>query len=157
MGRKSRARDRWRPARGATTSTCGLEPPPSNVRPIRWAASDGLNLLSRELFSMAAISLCLQGPTVRQSIDVTRYYCDVTRVTIAFEGADLELVERACRALAECARRDAESAKGSAFEQIHQGTQRRFLGMAERLKVARRLPDREPPPPSSDLWRMTRH
>jgi hypothetical protein len=79
------------------------------------------------------------------------------RVTITFEGADLELVERACRALAERARRDAESVKGGAFEQIHQGAQRRFLGMAERLKVARRLPDREPPPPSSDLWGMTRH
>jgi len=78
------------------------------------------------------------------------------RVTIAFEGADLELVERACRALAECARRDAESAKGGEFEQIHQSTHRRFLGMAERLKVARRLPDPERPPPSSDLWRMLR-
>jgi len=80
----------------------------------------------------------------------------MTRVTIAFEGDDLELVERACRALAECARRDAESVKGSAFEQVHQGTQRRFLGMAERLKVARRLPDPETPPPPSDLWRMIR-
>ena len=76
-------------------------------------------------------------------------------MTIAFEGADLELVEQACRALADRARRDAESAKGSAFEQIHQGTQRRFLGMAERLKVARRLPDREPPPPT-DSWRTIR-
>ena len=66
-------------------------------------------------------------------------------MTIAFDGADLELVERACRALAECARRDAESAKGSSLELIHQGAQRRFLGMAERLKVARRLPDPEPP------------
>jgi len=77
-------------------------------------------------------------------------------VTIAFEGEDVELVEQACRALAERAGRDAESVKGSAFEQIHKGTQKRFLGMAERLKVARRLPDPEPPPPSSDLWRMTR-
>jgi len=79
----------------------------------------------------------------------------VTRVTIAFEGDDLELVEQACRALAERAGRDAESVKGSPFEQIHKATQSRFLGMAERLKVARRLPDPEPPP-SPDSWRMTR-
>jgi hypothetical protein len=79
----------------------------------------------------------------------------MARVTIAFEGDDLELVERACRALAETAGRDAESVKGSSFEQIHQLTQRRFLGMAERLKVARRLPDPNAPPPS-DLWRMLR-
>ena len=77
-------------------------------------------------------------------------------MTIAFEGDDLELVERACRALAERARHDAESVKGSEFEQIHQGTQRRFLGIAERLKVARRLPDPEPQPPSSGLPRIVR-
>jgi hypothetical protein len=76
------------------------------------------------------------------------------RVTIAFEGEDLELVEQACRALAERARRDAESAKGSAFEQIHQGTERRFVRMAERLKVALRLPDPEPPP--SNVRSITR-
>ena len=77
----------------------------------------------------------------------------MTRVTIAFEGDDLELVEQACRALAERASRDAASAKGSVFEQIHKSAQRRFLGMAERLKVARRLPDLEPSTPSD--WRMT--
>jgi hypothetical protein len=76
----------------------------------------------------------------------------MTRVTIAFEGEDLELVEQACRALAERASRDAESARGSVFEQIHKSAQRRFLGMAERLKVARRLPDPEPLAPSD--WRM---
>jgi|KBSMisStandDraft_5_1062788.scaffolds.fasta_scaffold54998_4 hypothetical protein len=79
-----------------------------------------------------------------------QHYREVKRVTISFEGADLEFVERACRALAERARREAESAKGSTFEQIHQGTQRRFLGMAERLTAARRLPDREPPRSSSN-------
>jgi len=74
------------------------------------------------------------------------HHSDMTRVTIAFEGDDLELVERACRTLAECAGRDAELVRGSEFEQIHKGTQRRCLGMAERLKIARRLPDLGPPP-----------
>jgi len=35
-----------------------------------------------------------------------QHYREVKRVTISFEGADLEFVERACRALAERARRE---------------------------------------------------
>jgi len=65
------------------------------------------------------------------------HYGRVQRVTIAFEGEDLELVEQACRELAERARRDAEAVKGTSVEPIHKSTQARFLGMAERLKVAR--------------------
>ena len=68
------------------------------------------------------------------------------RITIAFEGDELALVERACRALAERARRDAELSEGRAFEHIHKRAHRRLLGMAERLKVARRLPDLVAPP-----------
>jgi hypothetical protein len=75
----------------------------------------------------------------------------VPRVTIAFEDQDLALVEQACRALAERARRDADSAKGGVYEQIHKGAQKRFLRMAERLKVARRLPDPVAPSPSN-VW-----
>jgi len=41
-----------------------------------------------------------------------RHYRLVPRMTIEFEGDDLELVERACRNLAEMARRDAEGCKG---------------------------------------------
>jgi len=40
-------------------------------------------------------------------------------MTMEFEGTELELVERACRALAERARRDAEPAKGMSVERIH--------------------------------------
>jgi hypothetical protein len=65
------------------------------------------------------------------------HYRAVQRVTIAFEGEDLELVEQACRELAERARRDAESVKGTSGEPIHKTAEARFLGMAERLKTAR--------------------
>jgi hypothetical protein len=58
-------------------------------------------------------------------------------VTIEFAGEDLELVEQACRELAERARRDAELDKGTPVEPVHKYAHRRFLGMAERLKVAR--------------------
>lgn len=64
-------------------------------------------------------------------------YGVVQRVTIAFEGEDLELVEQACRELAERARREAEAVKGTSVEPVHKSAQARFLGMAERLKVAR--------------------
>lgn len=63
------------------------------------------------------------------------HYHLVQRVTIAFEGEDLELVEQACRELARC---DAESVKGTSVEPIHKSAEARFLGMAERLKIARR-------------------
>jgi hypothetical protein len=72
-------------------------------------------------------------------------------VTIEFAGEDLELVEQACRELAERARRDAEVVKGTSVEPAHKYAQRRFLGMAERLKVAR-----DPEPPQSDLRVLTR-
>jgi ribosomal protein S10 len=65
------------------------------------------------------------------------HYDAVQRVTIAFEGQDLELVEQACRQLAERARRDAEAVRGTSVEPIHKNAQQRFLGMAERLKIAR--------------------
>src|SRR5215471_3528935 len=76
----------------------------------------------------------------------TVHYSEMTRVTIAFEADDLELIEHACRVLAEYAGREGESVKGSEFEQIHKRTQRRCLGMAERFKIARRLPDPQLPP-----------
>ena len=65
------------------------------------------------------------------------HYASMERVTIAFEGEDLELVEQACRELAERARREAEAVKGTPVEPIHKNAQARFLGMAERLKIAR--------------------
>ena len=67
------------------------------------------------------------------------HYRAVQRITIAFEGEDLELVEQACRELAERARRDADALKGTSVERIHESAQARFLGMAERLKIASRL------------------
>jgi ribosomal protein S10 len=66
------------------------------------------------------------------------HYRLMQRVTIAFEGEDLELVEQACRELAERARREAEAGKGTSAEPIHKSAHERFLGMAERLKIARR-------------------
>jgi hypothetical protein len=80
----------------------------------------------------------------------------MSRVTIAFDGNDIEQVEQACRELAERAHRDAESAKGRPLEQIHQGMQSRFLRLAERLKVARRLPDPHPLAFNSS-WPLIRH
>ncbi len=59
------------------------------------------------------------------------------RVTIAFEGEDLALVEEACRELAERARCDAEAVKGTSVEPTHKSREAQFLGMAERLKIAR--------------------
>jgi hypothetical protein len=61
----------------------------------------------------------------------------VQRVTIAFEGEDLELVEQACRELAERARREAEAGKGTSVEPVQKSAEAKFLGMAERLKTAR--------------------
>lgn len=66
------------------------------------------------------------------------HYRVMQRVTIAFEGEDLELVEQACRELAERARQDAEAVKGTPVEPVHKNAEARFLGMAERLKIARR-------------------
>lgn len=71
------------------------------------------------------------------------HYRVMQNVTIEFAGEDLELVEQACRELAERARRDAEVVKGTSVEPAHKYAQRRFLGMAERLKVAR-TPDPRP-------------
>ena len=65
------------------------------------------------------------------------HYRVMQNVTIEFAGEDLELVEQACRELAERARREAEVVKGTPVEPAHNYAQRRFLGMAERLKVAR--------------------
>jgi hypothetical protein len=75
-----------------------------------------------------------------------RHYRKVPRMTITFESDELEIVERACRNLAEMARRDAEGCKGNSVEQIHRRTQARWLRMAERIKVARNTPEPEPPP-----------
>jgi cell division GTPase FtsZ len=77
------------------------------------------------------------------SLGMHRHYRAMQNVTIEFAGEDLELVEQACRELAERARRDAEVVKGTSVEPAHQYAQRRFLGMAERLKVAR-TPDPRP-------------
>jgi hypothetical protein len=65
-------------------------------------------------------------------------------MTIDFEGNDLELIERACRNLAEMARRDAEGCKGNSVEQIHKRTQARWLRMAEKIRAARLTPDPTP-------------
>jgi hypothetical protein len=73
------------------------------------------------------------------------HYCEVTRMTIEFAGDDLELVERACRALAERARHDAEAVPGTPVEYIHKTTQSRFLRMAERIKIARSQSETPPP------------
>ena len=67
-------------------------------------------------------------------------------MTITFEAEDLELVERACRNLAEMARRDAEGCRGNSVERIHRKTQARWLRMADRIKVARLTPEPELPP-----------
>jgi hypothetical protein len=67
-------------------------------------------------------------------------------VTIEFAGEDLELIEQACRELAERASRDAEVLKGTSVEPLHKYAQRKFLGMAERLKVAQ-----DPEPTRSNL------
>jgi hypothetical protein len=58
------------------------------------------------------------------------------------ENEELELFERAARALAERARRDAEGAKGTSVERIHGRTQAGFLRMAERIKQLGRRPIR---------------
>jgi hypothetical protein len=79
---------------------------------------------------------CLLGPTL-DTLATQLHYGVMQRVTIAFEGEDLELVEQACRELADRARRDAEAVKGTSVEPVHKSAQARFLGMAERLKVAR--------------------
>ena len=55
---------------------------------------------------------------------------------------ELDLFERAVRALVEQARTDAERLKGTSLEGIHLRTQARFLRLAERLKAARNAPDR---------------
>ena len=65
------------------------------------------------------------------------HYRGLMRMTIEFAGDDLELVERACRALAERARQDAEAVPGTPVEYIHKTTQSRFLRMAERIRIAR--------------------
>ena len=67
-------------------------------------------------------------------------------MTMEFEGNELEILERACRNLAEMARRDAEGCRGNSVEQIHRKTQARWLRMADRIKVARLTPEPELPP-----------
>ena len=67
-------------------------------------------------------------------------------MTMEFEGNELEIPERACRNLAEMARRDAEGCRGDSVEQIHRRTQAHYLRMAERIRTTRLTPDPEPPP-----------
>jgi hypothetical protein len=74
------------------------------------------------------------------------HHGDAMRVTLAFEREDLELLEQACRELAEHARRDAEAVKGTSVESVHTGRHARVLGMAELLETARRSAEPEPPP-----------
>ena len=68
---------------------------------------------------------CLLGPTSRHCRDATALW-RVQRVTIAFEGEDLELVEQACRELAERARRDAEAVKGTLSSRSTRARRRDF-------------------------------
>jgi hypothetical protein len=72
-------------------------------------------------------------------------HAEVPRMTITFEAEELELVERACRNLAEMAHRDADGCRGNSVEQIHRHTQARWLRMADRIKAARLTPEPEPP------------
>jgi hypothetical protein len=74
------------------------------------------------------------------------HYREVLRMTIEFEGRELEILERACRNLAEMARRDAEGCNGNSVEQVHRNTQAHFLRMADRIRRARLTPDPEPRP-----------
>jgi hypothetical protein len=67
-------------------------------------------------------------------------------VAVTLENDELELFERAARALAERARRDAEGCAGNSVAQLHRTEQARFLRFAERLRAARSRPDPEPPP-----------
>jgi len=83
------------------------------------------------------------NPTAEQA---DPHHGELTRVTIALEGEDLELLEQACREFAEHARRDAEALKGTSVESFHKRRQARSLGMAELLETARRSTEPEPPP-----------
>ena len=60
---------------------------------------------------------------------------------MTIEDKELELVERACRSLAEIARRDAEAAKATTVERIHLEARAELLRIAERISAARREPD----------------
>ena len=55
---------------------------------------------------------------------------------IEFADEDLELVEQACNELADRAHLEAELAKGTPVERVHNYAEWRFLGIAQRLKVA---------------------
>jgi hypothetical protein len=58
---------------------------------------------------------------------------------MSYEGdEELELIERACRAVAARARRKAERLEGTPNEQVYRSTQARFLRIAERIKEERR-------------------
>ena len=63
------------------------------------------------------------------------HYRQMKRV-LEFADEDLELVEQACNELADRARREAELARGTPVERVHNYAERRFLGIAKRLKVA---------------------
>ncbi len=66
---------------------------------------------------------------------------------VIFENdGDLEVLERMARALAETARQDAESARGTSVEKIHREMAARYLRFADRVRAVLSRPDPEPPP-----------
>jgi aminoglycoside phosphotransferase (APT) family kinase protein len=68
-------------------------------------------------------------------------------VRVVFEDeSDLEMLERAARALAELARIDAEGARGNTIEKIHRESQARYLRFADRIRAVRSRLDPEVPP-----------
>jgi hypothetical protein len=62
-------------------------------------------------------------------------------VRVVFEDeSDVEILERAARALEERARIDAEGTKGTSIEEIHRESQAQYLRFADRIKAVRSRP-----------------
>jgi predicted glycoside hydrolase/deacetylase ChbG (UPF0249 family) len=67
-------------------------------------------------------------------------------VRVVFEDeSDVEILERAARALEERALIDAEGTKGTSIEEIHRESQAQYLRFADRIKAVRSRPTPEPP------------
>ena len=74
-------------------------------------------------------------------------------MTITLKPDELELFERAARALADRARREAENAKGASIEQMHRRSEVRFVRFADRLKAAQLTSEPKPPPTNTRPFR----
>jgi hypothetical protein len=62
-------------------------------------------------------------------------------VRVVFEDeSDVEILERAARALEERARIDTEGTKGTSIEEIHRESQAQYLRFADRIKAVRSRP-----------------